>query len=188
MMNKIIIMVLSFGLLAGQAGATVGLEVNYSRNMAELSRIKAGNPGAFEIYGEIITISQAEIKVRTFREIKTLRLSPATRIFCNGQAASWKALLPVTPGEAYFEARLIVVGDRVIAADGFYYGEEAVINGWEHSGGVLRVYLAALTGERSGVYAVAPDANLPTTDRWLKKGEIVFVVYGIQGRIRGIFL
>jgi hypothetical protein len=187
MINKIIILVLTFCLLSGQAGATVRLEVNYSRNMVELSRLKESNPGAFEIYGEIIAISQAEIKLRTFETIKIYRLTPATRIFCNGQPAFWKALLPVTDG-AFFEARLIVAGDRVIAADAFYYGEEAVINGWEHTGGELRIYLSSLTGERSGVYVVVPNANLPATGQWLENGRIVFVLYGIQGRIRGVFL
>jgi hypothetical protein len=189
MLKKIVIPALSLCicLLAGQVGAITRLEVNYSRNMVELSRLKESMPGAFEIYGEIVAISREEIKLRTFSDLKIIRLNPAARIFCNGQPATWKALLPVT-GEAYFEARLIVAGDRLIAADGFYYGEEAVINGWEHDGGVLKVGLSALTGERSGVYTVAPNARLPAVDSWLETGRIVFVIYGIQRRIRGLFL
>jgi hypothetical protein len=185
--KKIVIMVLSCCLLAVRAGAIVRLEMDYNQNQAELNRLKAIYPGAVEVYGEIVAISPDEIKLRTCQETTSFRLDPETRMFCNGQPAIWKALLPVAV-EAYFEARLIVVKDRVVAADGFYYGEEVIINGWEYSGGELMVELSALSGERAGVYSITTNAGLFPVDRWLEEGRTVFVLYGMQGRIRGVFL
>lgn len=145
-------------------------------------------PGPKEIYGEITGITPTQLMLNQSGRSTLWRMTPGTRIFCNGMPAVWQALLPVT-SQSFFEA-WIRLDDRgeVAVIYGFYQGEICILRGWRYlAGGILEV---ELTGADSGITRwrrLAPDARVPQTS-WLAEESEVYVLYNQTGAVRGIYL
>jgi hypothetical protein len=168
--------------------ASEKLIINYDRNTEIISRLKTATPGHFEIYGEIMMISPAEIVIRNPEKRFHLKMAPRVQVFCNGYSSVSNALLPVTP-EALFEAEVVMdEGNKVILVNGFYYGEECTIQSWEKNKTQLRLRIFSPGSRQSASYQVDNGARIPDGYGWLEEGREIFVLFSMKGGVRAVFL
>ena len=140
-----------------------------------------------DITGEIEAITSETIRISCDGISKEYPLASGIKIICNGVTATWKSLTPIT-SEAFFEATISIDDtDHVVMIDGFYQGEECIIQGWFYNGGQFNLQLQPI--EKTGLFckAVKKGATLPENG-WLHAGQLVFVVYNREGEIRGVYL
>lgn len=140
-----------------------------------------------EISGEIEAIASDTVRVRFDGITKEYPFASGVQIFCNGVKATWKSLLPIT-SEAFFEATISLdVTNHVILLDGYYQGEECMIEGWFYDDGQLNLQFHPMEKIEICCKAVNKGAKLPKAN-WLHIGQLVFIVYNKVGEIRGVYL
>ena len=140
------------------------------------------------VYGEITGITPTQVILNQSGKSTLWRLTPETRIYCNGLPAVWKALLPVTH-QSFFEARIELGARReATAIHGFYQGEICVLKDWRsRTDGTLEV---ELTGADSGITrwrCLAPGARAPQAS-WLAGESEIYVLYNQNEAVRGVYL
>ena len=143
--------------------------------------------GFHEIEGEIVSITADSLVISEAGIDFKLKLTPQVKIYCNGLAASWKALRPIT-ANAFFDARAILNGqNRVVLLDGIYQGEECIIQGWCENKQQLCLQLMSVNNCKKNQRFVKSDALLPG-ERWLVAGQLVYVLYSREGKVRRVYL
>jgi hypothetical protein len=177
-----------FTFINSGAFASEKLFINYGRNTEIISRLKMTTPGHFEIYGEILMISPAEVVIINKEKRFHLKMAPRVQVFCNGYSSVSNALLPVTP-EALFEAE-VMIDDRneVILVNGFYYGEACIIKSWEKDNTQFKLRLFSPGSRQTASYLVKSGARIPDGNGWLEEGREIFVLFSMQGGVRAIYL
>ncbi|HYH05022.1 MAG TPA: hypothetical protein VEC37_18170 [Bacillota bacterium] len=183
----IILVVIVSLLFCGPVMGYERMEICYRYQYPELTRLTSVHPEALRVYGEVIQISPNKVTIRTKDGILTGSLNSNTLIYCNGIRSSWRALLPVAT-EAFFEARVFVKGQKVLAIDGFYYGEEVAITGWEYSGDRLKLKLFSLCRQTTEIRFLSDAVHCPRIDNWLSLNQNVFVLYGADETVRAVYL
>ncbi|HBE77444.1 MAG TPA: hypothetical protein DDW65_06620 [Firmicutes bacterium] len=177
---------------------------NFSAPSQENCNVLAGSrfklpTGTHEIQGEIIEINAGTVTLYTSGINFQFRLAAQAKFYCNGYSACWQALRPVT-SNAFFESRTIInERNEVIFIEGFYIGEECIIDGWQKIDGAL--YLRLLSVEREQEEekekdqeqgkirwtCVSGSALFPKED-WLIVGQLIFVLYDRENKIRRVYL
>lgn len=143
--------------------------------------------GLREIYGEIIGITPLQVNVDMGAFYCKFKLSSRIRIYCNGMAANWEALLPITK-DARFEAKILVnKQNEVVRLEGFYKGEECVIQSWHWDQGRLKLELVSVETQKLNFAFLSKNPRLPD-GQWLSSEQVVYILYNRQGEIRAIFL
>lgn len=140
-----------------------------------------------EVNGDVIGIDANFINISTENLYFKLKLMPQVKIYCNGLSASWKALLPIT-SNAFFEARVVLnPQNQVVMVDGSYRGEECIIQGWQGEKESRYLTLSVINSGISKRCLMNRDARLPE-ENWLLIGQVVFVLYNLDGKVRAIYL
>jgi hypothetical protein len=143
--------------------------------------------GTHEIEGEIIDICPNMVVVNNSGVNFQFKLATQVKIFCNGYSACWQALKPIM-SNSFFETRLVLnERNQVIIMDGFYRGEECLIQGWWENNRQLYLQLSPVDNEMVQLKCVTKNAILPK-DRWLNVGQLVFVLYSRGDEVRGVYL
>lgn len=162
------------------------IEISYQHQYPEITTLIAGHPELSQVYGEVLQISPQELTLRTTDGIFTAVLNSNTLIYCNGMPSSWQALLPVAT-EAFFEARVYLKNRQVVAVEGFYYGEEVMIAGWEYCGYRLKLKLFSLCRQTTEFRLLSKAVSNPRNVEWLKLNQNVFVLYGADETVRAVY-
>lgn len=183
MAGKIIIVLLILFFSSVPVFASQEVVVNYQTPDLIRGRSFAG---LHQIYGEIAEISSTYLLLINGESDNRLNVASTSLIFCNGLPAIWQALLPVT-AEAFFEAE-VMVNDRnqAVIINGFYYGEECLINNWREEQSSLKIELiSVVTGKTTENFLTGLHRSSDLN--WLEKGQVIFVLYGMKGGIRAVF-
>jgi hypothetical protein len=167
---------------------------NFSAPSQENCNVLAGSrfklpTGTHAIQGEIIGINASTVTLYSSGISFRFRLAAQAKFFCNGHNACWQALRPIT-SNAFFESRTILNDlNEVIFIEGFYIGEECIIDGWQKIEGALYLRLISIEKEKGKPHwtCVSHNALFPKED-WLIVGQLIFVLYNREYKIRRVYL
>ena len=163
-------------------GIMIFIALEYSIVIGEVGTVEF-----HEIDGEVVSIDGSMINIHESGVYFKLKLAPQVKIYCNGMAACWEALRPISVN-AFFDARIILNQcNQVVLLDGSYQGEECIIQGWRGEKQQLYLKLVSVSHHQYKERLVKNDALLPRTN-WLFKGQLIYVLYNREGEVRGVYL
>lgn len=168
--------------------ATLELTRDYFKNHDEIMAFQKDHRVDAELYGDIIKIGPDQMALRTNGASCVLKISTSARIYCNGYHSYWEALRPVSQG-AYFEARVYLdARGEAILINGFYYGEEGIIQSYQWVDHRLQLELYHPQNGKKSYAWVSEQAALPEVSDWLRNNQAIYVLYDVNGEIRRVFL
>lgn len=141
------------------------------------------------VYGEVVAINSDSVTIHCKEGNRIFKIKPTTRIFCNGMLSTWEALLPVT-SNAFFEAEILIdaLGD-VKSINGYYQGGEFIIQSWRvNNAANIELVLIDPEEEEEIKVSVADRARIPFGSKWLRRDQVVYVLFNIHGEIRAVYL
>lgn len=168
--------------------ATEVIDVPDFQEILAVQQIVAKHADWREIYGEVVSVSSHDLKLRVDEKDYVFPISQHTLIFCNGFPASWMALQPVSE-QAYFEARIYIntIGNLCLV-NGIYNGEEGIIRSYRISPGEIELVLYRPEQNDLRKCRVSKSARLPSISSWLQPERAVFVLYNYKHEIRAVFI